>query len=329
MFTDGNCEDECLVHICCGKDVCLVCDDQDRVFEPKSKRCLLCNSTAGGNIGTLKKQAKRGHAWAQFELGQNYLDGADEVAQSDHSALRWFQKAAGQGHSLAFLKLSLMYQDGRASCKMDLSTAANYVDKMQKADPRLTYVAEEILCNIGKRYIVGGEADEAISILKPIAEEGFVRAQHNLARAYLQSNENVLGLQWSSASALQGGKLSAFLAMQCCRFIKPTPWPQARFWLGVAKRRGEGDDVREEKVNEVHSSLCQIRKCCKTCGVDLNTTTRKLCKGCKTFCYCSVGCQKIHWDRSEDGHRDECKEVMALAKKMKQYELSKDKDTAK
>ena len=80
---------------------------------------------------------------------------------------------------------------------------------------------------------------------------------------------------------------------------------------------------------EVHSALCKMRKTCFICGVDLNTTTRKLCKGCKTFCYCSVECQKVHWDRSEDGHRDECKQVMELNKKMKQYELSKDKDAAK
>ena len=71
-----------------------------------------------------------------------------------------------------------------------------------------------------------------------------------------------------------------------------------------------------------------MRKTCFVCEVELDTTNRKLCKGCKTYCYCSVECQQIHWDQSEDGHRAECKEVMELNKKMKQYDLSRKKDAA-
>ena len=327
VFTSGNCGDECVIHTCCGKDVCVGCDDQDRVFEPKSNRCLLCNSTRLGNIGALKKHAKRGHAWAQFHLGLHYVDGGGGCAGSGHNALRWFQKAAGQGHPLASWELSVMYRDGSAFCKRDLSKAATYAEKMQKVDPRMTNIAETLFCGIGNCYTNDDKFDEAISILQPLAEGGVAVAQHNLGRAYFFMDRDLSGLEWATASALQGCQLSAFLAMQCCQFIEPTPWAQARFWFRIARKRGEPEEGqgRDEDNVEVHSALCKMRKTCNICGVDLNTTTRKLCKGCKTYCYCSVECQKIHWGRSKDGHRAECKEVMELNKKMKQYELSKDR----
>ena len=325
VFPDGNGADECVLYTCCGKDVCIVCDEQCRVYEPKSNRCLLCNSTALGNVGLLKKQAKRGYAWAQHHLGQNYDCGVDGVAQSDHSALRWLQKAAAKGHPHAYWRLSVLYMNGNACCKRDLSTAAEYADKMQKADPRLTNIVRNLYCKIGHGYNDDERYFEAISILHPLAEKGFALAQHKLGRAYFHLDQEAKALEWTTASALQGGRISAYLAMECCQFIDPPLLAQARFWFGIARQRGEDDgEGRDEDMVQFHSTLCNMRKTCWVCEVELDTTTRKLCKGCKTFCYCSVECQKIHWDRSEDGHRDECKEVMALAEKMKQYELSKD-----
>jgi len=57
------------------------------------------------------KQAERGEAEAQNELGMKY-DFGIEVTENDISAAKWYRKAAEQGHAEAQLKLGMMYVYG-------------------------------------------------------------------------------------------------------------------------------------------------------------------------------------------------------------------------
>ena len=330
VFPDGLYGGYCMLYACCGKQVCRVCDYVDLVFDQKTDRCHMCNSTGIGNIGITKKQAKKGHAWAQHLLGEKYWFG-ESVSESEYNAMRWFRKAASQGHPLALLNLSILYRKGQGGCKRDLSTAADYIERMAAMDPRLVGVKDDELSEIAGEYIEDlvaiGDFDEAISILQPLADKGGARAQFYLARAYYLLDQNCIGLKWAAAAALQGIQTSSFLAlMHCSRCVKPIPWAQMRFWFGIVRKLGDGNHPkRKEEMGTICSALSEIRTKCTVCAIELDSNTRKLCKGCKAYCYCSRDCQKIHWNRSKDGHRAECKEVMEIKVTMKNHELCKGK----
>ena len=311
VFPDGSYCNYSFTLTCCGKQICYDCEEL--VYDDKISSCLLCNGK--GTIGLLKKHAKRGQAWAKYHLGLQCHHG-EEVAKSDYDAVRWYRKAAAQGNPMAYLCLALHHRKGNG-CKRDLPLAMAQTEKMMEIDPRLTTAAYVSMSGIADEYTDDKHFDTAIAILTPLAEAGHEPFQNSLGRTYYIMNQEALGLKWATKSALQGGRHSAVLAMQCCRFSKPALVAQARFWLSEATKIEDLTPFELENMGHVRSDLHEIRRSCTTCGVDLNSSTRKLCKGCKTYCYCSVECQKIHWDRSEDGHRSECKEVMALAKKIK------------
>ena len=302
------------IFVCCGKRICLAC--RQAGFEDDPRRCPTCKASAVSTTGILKRNAKKGHAWAQCLLGQRFQQGLG-VAQSHYEAVRWYRKAAAKGNPLAYYHLVFSIMKGEGGCKRDLFEATKCAEKMVEIDPRLAADVDEIMSDIADEYIEDNHFDEALSILTPLAEAGSTKAQYNLGTTYYNTQNYSAALKWFMKCALQdGGSDACYAAADCCWLLNR--FPQAKFWLTFARKiLVEENEDSMRFLDKVQHRLRDIRKVCVTCGVALNSDTRKLCKGCKTYCYCSVYCQKIHWDRSDDGHRTECKEVMALAEKMK------------
>jgi len=59
-----------------------------------------------------RKEAERGKAYAQFELGKMYAKGKD-VPQDYSEAVKWYRKAAEQGHGSAQNNLGVKYSEGK------------------------------------------------------------------------------------------------------------------------------------------------------------------------------------------------------------------------
>ena len=280
-------------------------------FNNNADQCPLCNARGIGRIGLTKKQAKRGHAWAQCQLGERYENG-DGVSPSDFEAVRWYRKAASQGHIGALLCLIAILSQNDEEPARNVLEANACKEKVRKIC-RLIGDAREYLFDVGEQFYFLYEYEEAIDVLLPLAESGMSEAYETLGDAYYISEGYNEALEWYLEQFSQEKSVAAaYGVMSCCWQLGR--FAEAKFWLtfpGVTTFRVD-EDLFAESLPHVQSSLRALRQTCKVCGVSLNADTRKLCKGCKAYCYCSRDCQKIHWNRSEDGHREECKEVTRL-----------------
>src|SRR5512133_3055655 len=79
------------------------------------------------DVASLKAQAERGDADAQFEIALVYAYGA-AVPRNDLSSAQWMRKAAESGHPRAMANLGLMYQEGRG-VPQDHKLALTWMEK--------------------------------------------------------------------------------------------------------------------------------------------------------------------------------------------------------
>ena len=127
-----------------------------------------------------EKAAEQGYSMAQVNLGNIYYDGKG-VEQNYEKAVELYKKAAEQGNAIAQYNLALKYVRGQG-------VEQNYEEAVkwyrQSAEQGYMYAQ----CNLGYMYEVGNgveqNLEEAVMWYRKAAEQGFAVAQKNLGDMY-------------------------------------------------------------------------------------------------------------------------------------------------
>lgn len=343
---------------CCGKAFCDACTDQNVRFLRSAARgqqvhCGLCRAPVSTNspkeyVSRLKKHAKKGKPWAQFELSCAY-----SREESIFECKRWSEKAAKLNHPGAIYRIGTMHLNGDFGFDIDLSKARGIFDDLLSHSwaSSSSFFAESCqlgLVAIGQRYIERATANEdprglmtAIAILDPIAtgerakKRDIFDAQYQLGRAHGETGNMALARAWCMSSFF------CKMADPTCSAITSAPaigariacgrlrmWAQVKFWNEIAKNLPIPTGLcNGERRNRVESLVwhCQylrkLRDSCGGCGALFEGKQRKFCRGCRTYCYCGRACQKNHWNRKEKSHREDCKAAMELKQKLKEVRM--------
>ncbi|MCK4837556.1 MAG: sel1 repeat family protein [Desulfobulbaceae bacterium] len=171
-----------------------------------------------GKVEAIIKSAESGDANAQYDLAQLYEEGI-EVPQSVVKALKWYQKAAAQGHIEARYEFSIalseghpeavflmgkMYQDGTGGVQKDiLGALKRFRQAAEQGHAEAQYVLGSIYAGgegvepdnvesirwlkmaAAQNHMQAKEALERATVLKS-AEAGDAKAQYKLAKFYEQ-----------------------------------------------------------------------------------------------------------------------------------------------
>jgi len=329
------------IDVCCGKEICHFCSSSRAAGAgAKRTRCPTCNAaslSAKKKIAQYQKKARKGQAWAQHGLGTIHYYGSSRVTRSTRDAIHWLDLASAKGNPYAMCVLGvILVAEGHAD---NLPRAQELFERAMMLSAVSTLVVNEHsrhcqigLTDIANKYMELETPDaneKAKAILLPIAEKGLIgNAQALLGKLYLlREGDHTTALKYflpaAFATDTYSGLCPAFGALCCCTELQR--FAQAKFWMRLTKENLGDQRVdngarlsRVRVLIDVQRRLRSLRNECGGCGIEFEGKERKFCRGCRAYCYCSRECQKMHWNRKEGGHREDCKGMLKLKQKMKE-----------
>ena len=332
-FKNGE---NCVRVECCGKWICLECKPMFLHVQIGATDCPFCSWPVRSKtemFARVKKAAKKGHAWAQFELGLLYYGGA-LTKQSYSDAFRWFSKACKQNHPQAHKRLGMMLMEGDGVA-VDLAKAHRHLQIAMSVGAEVLVVEEyrAVLADLAQRYLTV-DATVAKSIFDQVIDtrilgegEGTSNGVALTCRGSLYMDDGDYAMAGCMyGDAVLNGMIHGLqtTASSLCAFIcalEVGNVAQAAFWIRRVKVSKIEIDARRDAIERLikfRQDVRALRDICGGCGAEFEGKERKFCRGCHAYCYCSRECQKMHWNRKNDGHRKDCKGLTELKQRMKE-----------
>jgi len=223
---------------------------------------------------TLAEAAERGDAWAQYELGKAYYYGPDMMDDPEYDGVedpdydgvkdpgydpaegvKWFRRAAEQGHADAQYKLGFAYHVG-SGVKENKAEAVTWYRQAAKQG---SFPAQYQLIEL-YRNSIGVVGADCPCTLAEAAEWGDAEAQYNLGVAYADgvgvAKDPTEGLKWIRKSAEQGigrAQLSLGVAYWYGSGVPEDP-VEAVKWFQKAAEQGIG------RAQEMMGAACRTGK---------------------------------------------------------------------
>jgi len=193
----------------------------------------------------LKPLAESGNPVAQFNLGVSYRRGAG-VAKNDVLGVQWYTKAAKQGHTIAQFNLGTIYYQGSGVPK-NRSTAVKWFTLAAKDGNHGAQKVLRVMNAVALDNARKGDFENALSLWKPLAENGHTNGQMNLGHMYSNGDGVEKDLEAAFSWYLKAAKQDILHG----QFMVGTMYidghgikknlKEGLNWIGRAARKGHSD----------------------------------------------------------------------------------------
>ncbi|MDH4444632.1 MAG: tetratricopeptide repeat-containing serine protease family protein [Akkermansiaceae bacterium] len=151
-----------------------------------------------------RKAAEQGNADAQCSLGEYYAEGTG-VVKDNKEAVKWYRRAAEQGLAEGQSKLGYRYVMGLGVGKDVIEGMKWFQLAAEQGHAKAQYNLG--VCYGNRQGVAKNEAD-AVKWYRKAAEQGYAMAQHNLGVCYTNGKgvvkNEIEGYKWALLAAAQG-----------------------------------------------------------------------------------------------------------------------------